>query len=111
VQNREGFDQLVPKSHRRHVPVGPSGYVDAGHVCEYERAMIRERTKSGLAFARERGRVGGRRPKLTPAQEAEVVRRVSSGEATAAEMARLFGVHRSSVTRLIQRRRASAAAP
>jgi DNA invertase Pin-like site-specific DNA recombinase len=69
--------------------------------------MVRERTKSGLAHARSLGRAGGRRPKLTPAQEAEVVRRVSSGEATASEMARLFGIHRSNVTRLIQRHAAS----
>jgi hypothetical protein len=62
-----------------------------------------------LALARERGRVGGRRRKLTPAQEAEVVRRVSSGEATAAEMARLFRVHRSSIGRLLQRHRQAAA--
>jgi DNA invertase Pin-like site-specific DNA recombinase len=80
-----------------------------GAFAEYERAMVRERTKTGLALARERGRVGGRRPKLTPAQEAEVVRRVSSGESTAAEMARLFRVHRSGICRLLQRHRAAAA--
>ena len=33
-----------------------------GSFAEFERAMLRERTKSGLAAARQDGRVGGRRP-------------------------------------------------
>ena len=65
-----------------------------GSFAEFERSMVRERVKMGLAHARERGKVGGRRPKLTPAQEAKVIRRVSSGESTGSDMARLFGVHK-----------------
>jgi DNA invertase Pin-like site-specific DNA recombinase len=79
-----------------------------GSFAEFERAMIRERVKMGLIHARERGNIGGRRPKLTPAQEQEIIRRVTSGETTAAEMARLFGIHRSNVTRLLQRHSAAA---
>ena len=37
-----------------------------GAFAEFERSMVRERTRLGLQAARERGRVGGRRPKLTP---------------------------------------------
>src|SRR5512134_1651351 len=36
-----------------------------GSFAAFERAMIRERTRVGLATARQEGRVGGRRPKLT----------------------------------------------
>ena len=71
--------------------------------------MVRERVKMGLAHARERGKVGGRRPKLTPAQEAEVIRRVSSGESTGSDMARLVGVHKSAISRLLQRQAATIA--
>ena len=39
-----------------------------GALAEFERALIRERTQAGLAAARSRGRVGGRRDKLTPDQ-------------------------------------------
>jgi DNA invertase Pin-like site-specific DNA recombinase len=39
-----------------------------GAVAELERDIIRERTQAGLAAARARGRVGGRRPKLTAKQ-------------------------------------------
>jgi len=38
---------------------------------EFERAMIREGVRAGLVHARDRGSVGGRRLKLTPAQEAK----------------------------------------
>ena len=37
-------------------------------MAEYERALIHERVMAGLAAARARGRKGGRRPKLLPAQ-------------------------------------------
>lgn len=39
-----------------------------GALAEFERDVIVERTKAGLAAARARGRLGGRRKKLTPTQ-------------------------------------------
>src|SRR5256885_14852074 len=36
-----------------------------GALAEFERSLIRERTKAGLAAARRAGRTGGRPPKLT----------------------------------------------
>jgi len=47
---------------------------------EFERAMLRERTRTGLESARREGRVGGRRPKLTTQQQKEIVGLVSSGQ-------------------------------
>src|SRR5262249_55112299 len=43
-----------------------------GAFAEFEREMIRERVIAGLAAARARGHHGGRRPKLTPEDEAFV---------------------------------------
>lgn len=37
-------------------------------LAEFERELISERTKAGLAAARARGRQGGRKPKMTPAK-------------------------------------------
>jgi hypothetical protein len=51
-----------------------------GSFAEFERAMIRERTRAGLIMARREGRVGGRRPKLTERQRAEIIAMVSSGQ-------------------------------
>lgn len=39
-----------------------------GAIAEFEKNLIRERTKAGLASARARGRKGGRQQKLTPQQ-------------------------------------------
>jgi len=77
-----------------------------GAFAEFERSMIRERTRMGLQAARERGRVGGRKARLKPNQVAEILRMVNSGNKTAAEAARLFGLHRSSISRLISQARA-----
>ncbi|MDD9946658.1 MAG: recombinase family protein [Myxococcales bacterium] len=77
-----------------------------GSFAEFERSMIRERTRAGLQAAREQGRVGGRRPKLSSAQRKEVIAMVGSGSKTAAEAARLFGVHPSTVGRIVARNNA-----
>lgn len=68
---------------------------------EFERAMLKERTMAGLAFAREQGRIGGRRYKLLSHQRAEIIRMVQSGEHTPAYCARLFEIHPSTITRLM----------
>ena len=65
--------------------------------------MLHERTRSGLLAARAEGRIGGRRPKLTPPQQKEIVHLVDSGQKTAADSARLFNVHPSTVARLLAR--------
>jgi DNA invertase Pin-like site-specific DNA recombinase len=74
-----------------------------GSFAEFERAMLKQRTKAGLDAAREEGRIGGRRPKLKPQQQQEIVRLVKRGKKTAADAARLFGVHPATVSRLLQR--------
>jgi DNA invertase Pin-like site-specific DNA recombinase len=72
-----------------------------GAFAEFERSMVRERTRLGLMAARERGRIGGRLPKLTSHQRTEAIKMVNSGDKSAAEVARLFRVHRSSISRLM----------
>jgi DNA invertase Pin-like site-specific DNA recombinase len=72
-----------------------------GAFAEFERSMVRERTRLGLQAARERGRIGGRRSKLTPHQRDEAIKMITRGEKSAADVARLFQVHRSSISRLL----------
>jgi DNA invertase Pin-like site-specific DNA recombinase len=73
-----------------------------GTFAEFERAMLRERTSSGLDAARKQGRVGGRRPKLKAHQQKEIIPLVTSGQRTAADVAMLFCIHPSTVSRLLQ---------
>lgn len=72
-----------------------------GSFAEFERSMTRERTRAGLEAARAQGRLGGRRPKLRPDQAAEARKMVSSGQKSGAEVARLFNVHPSTISRLL----------
>ena len=74
-----------------------------GAFAEFERVMLKERTKEGLDSARKDGRIGGRRPKLKPQQQLEIVRLVKKGKKTAADAARLFGVHPATVSRLLHK--------
>lgn len=73
-----------------------------GVFAEFERAMIRERTKAGLDAARADGRVGGRPSKLSPTQQKEVKKMIRRGT-SAAEVSRIFGVNPSTISRLLQR--------
>jgi len=77
-----------------------------GTFAEFERAMLRERTRNGLDAARQQGRIGGRRPKLKTHQQQEIVQLVNSGQKTAAAAARLFNVHPATVSRLLRRDKA-----
>jgi DNA invertase Pin-like site-specific DNA recombinase len=76
-----------------------------GSFAEFERAIIRERTNAGLLAARAEGRIGGRRPKLTPAQQADIAENVLQGRKTAAQMARLYNVSPPTVSRIVATQR------
>lgn len=51
-----------------------------GALAEFERSLISERTKAGIAAARLRGREPGRRPKLSAAQISLAAARLSTGD-------------------------------
>ena len=75
-----------------------------GAFAGFERVMLGERTMAGLNAARQAGRIGKRRPKLSPQQQAEIIKMVSQGDKTAAAAARLFRIHPATVSRLLARR-------
>ena len=56
-------------------------------MAEYEAALIRERTQAGLQAARDRGRKGGRKPKMTPELIGKAQRMYDSRQFTMAEIA------------------------
>ena len=64
-------------------------------------------TRAGLDAAREEGRIGGRRPKLSAQQQAEIRKMIPKGDKTAADAARLFKVHPATISRLLARTPAS----
>jgi DNA invertase Pin-like site-specific DNA recombinase len=82
-------------------PAGRMMMQMVGAFAEFERAMLKERTKAGLDAARQEGRIGGRRPKLSVQQQSEIRKMVSKGDKTAADAARLFKIHPATVSRLL----------
>jgi len=64
-----------------------------GAFAEFERALIRERQREGIALARQRGVYQGRKKALSADQVTELQRRVAAGEAKA-HLARTFGISR-----------------
>ena len=68
---------------------------------EFQRELIVEGTVEGLAAAKARGRLGGRKPSYTPDQQ-QVVRDLhAKGELTAAEIGKVVGVSRATVFRML----------
>jgi DNA invertase Pin-like site-specific DNA recombinase len=87
---------------------GPAGRMlmqMLGSFAEFEREMMRGRTRAGLHEARAQGRVPGRKPKITPEQKKEIVEAVASGRKTPAEIARLLMIHRGTVSRIVSQAR------
>ncbi|EBN2322952.1 TPA: recombinase family protein [Citrobacter farmeri] len=60
--------------------IGRFAYTMLSAAAEMERENIIERTRAGLAVARAKGRIGGRRPKLSDEQWAQAGRLIAAGE-------------------------------
>ena len=82
--------------------LGTLFYQIAGAFAEYERALIRERTRAGIAAARAGGRQIGRPPALTDEQRALARQLHAHGEGVAA-IARLLNVSPSTVRRTLSK--------
>lgn len=67
-----------------------------GAVAEFERSMILERQREGIAIAKAAGKYKGRKASLTPAQAAEMRERLATGESVTA-LAAEYGVSRQTV--------------
>jgi DNA invertase Pin-like site-specific DNA recombinase len=76
-----------------------------GSFNQFEREIIKERTKLGLMRARANGRIGGGRYKLSATQQAEAIKMIRLGEKSQAEIAELFNVDRSTISRMMKEAR------
>ncbi|MFY9640780.1 MAG: recombinase family protein [Rhodomicrobium sp.] len=103
LQERKAGFRSLTEAVDTTTPAGRMMMQMVGAFAEFERAMLRQRTKAGIDAARKEGRIGGRRPKLKLQQQKEIVKLVKGGKKTAADAARLFGVHPATVSRLLQR--------
>lgn len=82
-------------------PHGRLFYEIAGAFAQFERSLIRERTRAGLAAARARGRVGGRPPALGPDEIRKARAMLADPEISVVEVAAQLGVTQATLYRHI----------
>lgn len=74
-----------------------------GAVSEFERAIIRERQKEGIAIAKTKGVYKGRKPKLTTKdQHQEIAKRIAKGE-TKVAIAKALGISRETLYQYLKK--------
>ena len=69
-----------------------------GALAEFEREIIRERTRAGLAAARARGRLSGR-PRLVTAEKLAAAQAMRAQQHTMAEISSALGISRATLYR------------
>ena len=84
-------------------PVGRLLFNVLAMVAEFESDLIRARTREGMQVAKAKGRLRGKPPKLSNAQQRHLMEIHDAGTHSTAEIAELFNVARSTVYRTIQR--------
>jgi DNA invertase Pin-like site-specific DNA recombinase len=84
-------------------PIGKLLFTVLSMIAEFEADLARMRTREGMAIAKAKGRLRGKKPKLSPSQEAHLVELHQAGRHTTTELAELFNVARSTVYRAISR--------
>jgi DNA invertase Pin-like site-specific DNA recombinase len=88
---QQGFDTDTP--------AGKLALTMFAAFAEFEHGIRKERQREGIARARqETGKYQGRKPKLTEAQQEDLIRRYQAGE-NRSELARQYGIDRATVHR------------
>ncbi|WP_279607197.1 recombinase family protein [Burkholderia gladioli] len=96
VEKGIGFESLTEKIETTNASGKLMFHLFAA-LAEFERNLIRERTQAGLAAARARGRVGGRKPKLDAKQIRQIKTLLRDPKTSVAELARDYGVSRTTI--------------
>ena len=72
-----------------------------GAFAEFERELIRERQREGIALARQRGVYRGRKKSLTHDVTKEIIHRIENGEAKA-RLAKEYGISRETLYQYVK---------
>jgi DNA invertase Pin-like site-specific DNA recombinase len=102
IQTIKFFDErkIVFKSLQENIDTSTSSgkliFHIFGALAEFERDLIKERTKAGLKAARIRGRLGGRPPLLDSRQISRIIELYNEGKSTVAEICKIYDISRPS---------------
>jgi len=84
-------------------PMGKMFFNILATFAEFEADLIRMRTRERMALARAKGKLRGKRPKLSDKQQKELCRMHGTGEYSVSDLAELFSVSRPTVYRTLSR--------
>ncbi len=84
-------------------PMGKMFFNILATFAEFESDLIRMRTREGMAMARARGRLRGKKPKLSEKQSKELRRMYDTGEYSISDLADVFSVSRPTIYRTLHR--------
>lgn len=100
IHARGSFVKVLDKLHLDlTTPLGRGLIALLSAMAEDERQRIVKRARDGLDAAKARGARFGRKPKLTPYQRAEALKRLEAGESARA-IGRSYQVHHATISRL-----------
>lgn len=80
-------------------PAGKLFFHMIGALAEFERDIIRERTKAGLLSARQRGRLGGRPPVMGEKKVRQAKAMLADSKSTIADVCATLGVSKATLYR------------
>ena len=95
-----------------HDPADPMGklfFNILATFAEFESDLIRMRTREGMAVARAKGRLRGKKPKLSDRNQRELWRMHGTGDYTISDLAEVFSISRPTVYRTLARQPATTA--
>lgn len=72
-----------------------------GAFAEFERSLLKERQREGIALAKQKGVYTGRKPSLAPEQAKTLKKRVKAGESRTA-LAQEFGISRETLYQYVR---------
>ena len=84
-------------------PMGKMFFNILATFAEFESDLIRLRTREGMAIARAKGKLRGKKPKLNGRQSRELRRMYDTGEYSVSDLAEVFSVSRPTIYRTLDR--------
>lgn len=99
--------QLGASVHDPTDPLGRLFFNILATFAEFEADLIRLRTREGMAVARAKGKLRGKKPKLSARQQQELRRMYDTGDYAISDLAELFAISRPTVYRTLARQPAS----
>ncbi|KTR06452.1 DNA resolvase [Aureimonas ureilytica] len=95
--------QIGASIHDPSDPMGRLFFNILATFAEFEADLIRMRTREGMALARSRGKLRGKKPKLSDRQQKELLRMYDTGEYSVSDLAEVFSISRPTVYRTLGR--------